>query len=689
MTGAPAPSAPAAGATPNAPAPELQIVGAVYGLVNVTSAVIAAVNRNTTPQSLSIDATNENFGDTWPTVTKSLTVAYRYSSTGPVSVAVVKENATLTIGAAEFEAYRARPAVDDPGPLLQVLAATYGPSDVTATVRTLVDAATQSLSLTANNATLGDTWPNVTKALVIVAGYSDYAPFIDVVQENATYFVTYRPPLRVLSAFWGLSDVTSIAQDKVRRRTLNVVANEDVFGTPEGPSAPETATLSLAYQYGDEQPKFLVVPAGDAVVVDYSYSAQRPPYRPPPDPLTLTVLGAAYGKADVTAQVRALVKANALQITPNNALFVDSWPNVPKTFAMTYAWGPDVPVGRVVEEGTQFTVSATLPAVEPSQLISLAGLFSDGDEVAVQTCTGSFWAVDTTSGQVLANALVSGPTTQFTTHPVTGNPSQMTLTDPGGTPVVLKADGTLYVAPGTPAVFVASLTTNGTAALSVVGATSMFAAVGPGKAIVAAGSDLLTLPSTFTLLMNPTQQGRESHLRALALQDKVGDFPPELWQLWPIVYDFTFGWFLALGLGPLLISQEAARTGVMSLLMENKNVRAVIEAVILIAKLNPEASITAALLSVLLVIAQEGLTWQLFRLMLDVGWFALPMVIVQLVEWFAPGGQAAKAAQIAVSFAGWAYTTTTDVLTYINSGAVPGEGGIPASVVPAPAWSGG
>jgi hypothetical protein len=56
---------------------ELQIVGAVYGLGSVTDTVIDQVDRSSTPQSLTVVASNDVFGDTWPGTSKTLTVAYR------------------------------------------------------------------------------------------------------------------------------------------------------------------------------------------------------------------------------------------------------------------------------------------------------------------------------------------------------------------------------------------------------------------------------------------------------------------------------------------------------------------------------------------------------------------------------------------------------------------------------------
>jgi hypothetical protein len=67
-------------------------------------------------------------------------------------------------------------AAADPGggpPQLTIFGATYSQADVTALVRSLVDAGTQSLSLTLGDQSLGgDPWPNNVKTFVIVAAYT-------------------------------------------------------------------------------------------------------------------------------------------------------------------------------------------------------------------------------------------------------------------------------------------------------------------------------------------------------------------------------------------------------------------------------------------------------------------------------------------------------------------------------------
>ncbi len=74
----------------------------------------------------------------------------------------------------------------------------------------------------------------------------------------------------------------------------------------------------------------------------------RPAPAPPPpdraqaldDGSSLQVLGAAYGRADVTAKVRALAQPNGrLSLTADNATFSDGWQGVKKTLVVVFRYG--------------------------------------------------------------------------------------------------------------------------------------------------------------------------------------------------------------------------------------------------------------------------------------------------------------------------------------------------------------
>jgi hypothetical protein len=335
-------------------APHLEIVGAVWGLWHVTANVSSRIDRHSTPQSLSIRASNEVFGDSWEGMSKSLTVAYRYGQDGAVQVAVAGEGGTLTIGANEYEASRAlRPEYQ--GRWINVLAATYGLGDVTSKVREKIKAPPQSLSVTADNATFGDTWEGTLKSMVVVAAYNGEEPFVDIILEGGAYSLRYRPPFRVLNAKWGISDVTTTVRGAIRRGALSMLAVPQIL---RGGGFGEGRILAVVSQYGNEQPQLKVAAEGERLSIDYQ---QAPPYQPPSDESVLNVIRASYGPTEVTDVVRRQVSGNALDFVANNATFGDTWTHHRKAFVMTYSWGPQAPLSLAVPEAGRVVVNPPPP----------------------------------------------------------------------------------------------------------------------------------------------------------------------------------------------------------------------------------------------------------------------------------------------------------------------------------------
>ncbi|HET6209194.1 MAG TPA: hypothetical protein VFD94_02365, partial [Jatrophihabitans sp.] len=529
--------------------PELQIVGAVYGLGSVTDTVIDQVDRSTTPQSLSVVASNDVFGDTWPGTQKTLTVAYRWGDDGAVCVGVVEENQTLTVGQAEYEqAQQLPPVVPSTESTLSILAATYGPSVVTATLAGMVDPTTQSVQALADNATFGpDPWPGVTKTLVVVATCTGAVPYVDIVQEGQLYATQYRPPLQIISASWGLQDVTAAAQALIEQQSLNVNASNDVFG--DGWPGTEK-TLDVVYQYADQQQQLAITTEGNTLLIDYT---PLPPAQHSPDPQTLTVIKAAYGQADVTAQVIALISGQSLDFVADNATFGDSWPGTAKSFAMAYSWGPSTSQNIVVAENSQVQISQP-PVAFTQGMFTLGGLIADGDAVALGAPNGYFLAVDPNSGAVLANGAQRSAEVVFTMHAVADQLGQFTMTDSQQRPVCVAADGTLACqSGGTPAVLVYSMTTSGAITLGVVGGGQNYSIVQDDGTVLAGGSDTATYSASYRLELQPCDSGAQAHLMAYAGAEAVETPSPELLKL---VWDLTGGFFLAIGLGPLLAGES-------------------------------------------------------------------------------------------------------------------------------------
>ena len=645
---------------------DLQIVGAVYGLGSVTDTVIDQVDRSSTPQSLTVVASNDVFGDTWPGTPKTLTVAYRWGDTGAVCVGVVEEGATLTVGEAEYEqAQQLPPVVPAADATLSILAANYGPSVVTATLQADIDPATQSVAVVADNATFGpDPWPNVPKTLVVVAACTGQVPYVDIVQEGQPYATQYRPPLQILSASWGLADVTAAAQALIEQQSLTVNASNDVFG--DGWPGTEK-TLDVIYQYGDQQQQLAIATEGNTLRIDYT---PLPPAQSSPDPRTLTVIKAAYGTADVTEQVIGLITGQSLDFVADNATFGDSWPGTVKSFELAYTWGPSTSSNIVVAENTQVRISQPPVAFTPG-MFSLGDLIADGDAVALGAPNGFLLAVDPDSGAVLANGAERSAQVTFTVHAVADQLGQFTMTDSQQRPVCVGAEGTLVCqSGGTPAVVVFSMTTSGAITLGVVGAGQSYSIVQDDDTVLAGGSDTATYNASYRLELQPSEDGTQAHLMAYAgvLSADVGASSTPSPELLKLTWDLTGGFFLAIGLGPLLAGESKAAPGIYKLICTNPEVKAALDAIWLEVRANPYSTLSvASLFSFVGTVWDAGMMLKIFRLALSAaGWWLIGLAIAKLLEWSVL--PEAAAAELVASFAIWAYTTTTDALAYINSG---------------------
>jgi hypothetical protein len=639
--------------------PDLQILGAAYGRAKVTAKVIALVDRTTAPQSLQVVASNAVFGDSWHNIRKTLTVVYRYGEVGAPHVAAVKEGETLRITGATQEADRAVQEIVTPQ--LTIFGATYGPGDVTPALDALIDRASQSLSVTADNATFGDTWVGVPKTLVVVAAYEHQVPFTDVVVERDHYALKYRPPLRILSGYWGQLDVTAILQANIRQRTLTIGASDATFG--DGwPGV--TKSLSVVYQYGDETPQLAIAEEGATLAIDYHGFVGR--YTPPPDPRALNVLKASYGRADVTSKVASLVRDDELQFTADNALFGDSWPQVPKSFTMAYSWGPTAPRHLMVPERASVRVSQ--PALRsPLRLLTLAGLFANGDHVAVAASNDAFWTLGA-GGQIVASAPSRSEATTFTIAGVTAMSAQMVLQAPDGTFVGVGGAGALHSGASREgaAPLIASLTGRGAIVLSVLGLGRTFCALTEQGTIIAAGSDETTFATSFALQLEATAEGLASHLELYAEGAAAAAALPVSPELLAVVWDLTGGWFLALGLGPL-IGGGVPKAGIVALIRANARANAALNAMIQAVENNPEVSLGAAFVAFAGILWDEGIMWAVLRMAFSAaGWWALAAVATKVLEWtLLPE---VEAAEIVVSFGIWVYRTMTDIIALVNSG---------------------
>jgi uncharacterized protein YbaA (DUF1428 family) len=230
-------SAPGRAAEAAAPSPpKLVIVKAVYGdlpsgdSTDVTQKVAAMVKDN----ALSVDATNDNFGDPAENIVKKLRVDFTID--GAAQSKTVDENATLTISAGD------KPLVGK----LVIVKAVYGdlPSggstDVTQKVAAMVK--DNALSVDATNDNFGDPAEGIVKKLRV--DYTiDGTPQTRTVGENESLAISGNAPpaggtLVIVKAVYGdlpsgdSTDVTQKVAAMVKDNALSVDATNDNFGDP-------------------------------------------------------------------------------------------------------------------------------------------------------------------------------------------------------------------------------------------------------------------------------------------------------------------------------------------------------------------------------------------------------------------------------------------------------------------------
>lgn len=648
----------------------LQIVGAAYGLKQVTAQVIKLVNRQSFPESLAVLASNQVFGDTWIGHEKTLTVVYRYDGGQPF-VATASEGQTLNIGVPQFEqaTQAAAPALQDGAmqPELTVWGASFGATDISAATRALVDSPAATLSLVASRATFGNAVEGRRHTFVIVASYAGQVPFVDIVVEDEPYALGYRPPLHILSAFYGLKDVTDIVRASVSRRRLSVSASSSVFG--DGWPAMRK-TLHVVYQYGDRKPQMAATTENQTLHVDYAPAV--PASQASLDPRALNIIAAAYGPVDVTAKVAALVENGALSFTADSLTFGDTWPAAVKSFSMVYSWGATAVSSVNVPEDTPVSITRPEPAFAADRtFVSLAGLLAAGDEIKLQTAAGGYWSL-AADGQVTALGTSSDAAEVFTVGiPEAAESPAITLRCRDGSYLGAGPDGTLRAGGSAQEAIglMASLQANGAINIGVVGGTGApFLAVTAGGAIAVDGSYDTNFATCFNLLLNPTRAGNASHLQAFASATML-DGPVDM-KLVKVVWKLTGGCFLATGLGALLGEEQLVGPALYRFLRRYPGVMNKIA--VLIATIDCNRTVPAgALLGVLKAIHEAGILMPVLRLTLaTAGWMGISWAVVSILTKVQGGVAAANAAagsEPGESSSGWAYETTMDMLDYINS----------------------
>jgi len=168
---------------------KLNIIVAIYGLKTVTDNISNLIIDGN-PQTLNFIVNNQVIGeDGWRGQQKSVTVLYNYDGSSELCVAAAKEGDVLTITPdkpRQFRFLHADTSIDDGR--LSVLAATYGPDNVTYKVKNLISSY-NTLSFVADNTIFGDTWYGVPKTLVIVLGNSSEVKAVEIFTERENCYI--------------------------------------------------------------------------------------------------------------------------------------------------------------------------------------------------------------------------------------------------------------------------------------------------------------------------------------------------------------------------------------------------------------------------------------------------------------------------------------------------------------------
>ena len=253
---------------------ELIICGAAYGKADVTGE-IRSLRKD---QKLSVKASNDVFGDSWPKHKKSLVVVYKYGNSS-AKVKVVQEDeiinisppSTQNVGDRNDRLSLSLSAIatisrKEKSPLkLNILGAAYGITDVTSRAQSFVTA-DKSFLQKASNDVWGDGWPGYEKTLVVVYEYSDLFMLDIAVEGDQMQFVA-SPPLTIIGAAYGLNNVKEKVKALTKNRSFKAYADNATFG--DGwPGV--TKTLMIVYQYGEEQP--LLAIAKESNLLEFVYT---------------------------------------------------------------------------------------------------------------------------------------------------------------------------------------------------------------------------------------------------------------------------------------------------------------------------------------------------------------------------------------------------------------------------------
>jgi hypothetical protein len=159
--------------------------------------------------------------------------------------------------------------------------------------------------------------------------------------------------LTILGAAYGPRIVTGTVSNRVTHYgSLSIPASNGMFGDPWRGIV---KTLVVVYQQEGYEPRVAITQERHTMKI---YSRPKPSNPCVPNYISsqLRILGAAYGLADVTAKVQALVRYNHLNVAASNAVFGDSWRGIKKTLVVVYRYGRGSYRTKVATEGNRIQI---------------------------------------------------------------------------------------------------------------------------------------------------------------------------------------------------------------------------------------------------------------------------------------------------------------------------------------------
>ena len=156
-----------------------------------------------------------------------------------------------------------------------------------------------------------------------------------------------------MGAAYGPRVVTGIVSNRVTHYgSLSIPASNGIFGDPwHG----VVKSLVVVYQQEGYEPRVTITQEHHTTNI---YSRPKPSnsYIPNYTSSQLRILGAAYGLADVTAKIQALVRYNHLNVAASNAVFGDTWRGTRKTLVVVYTYGHGSYETKVATEGNKIHI---------------------------------------------------------------------------------------------------------------------------------------------------------------------------------------------------------------------------------------------------------------------------------------------------------------------------------------------